>query len=163
MVDWSVVQTQPQQEGHVEERLQKQGVVVFYPRLRKRFFRHGKQQSKYLPFFPTYLFVLTEGLWYSIKNCLGVTRVLMDGEKPAMVIEGIVESLQRRTDAQGAIILPRKTKFAIGQSVRIQEGPLEGQLGIYDGMSGRDRVRVLYELLGRKVPCVVNERDVVAA
>jgi transcription antitermination factor NusG len=49
-----------------------------------------------------------------------------------------------------------------GDRVRIKRGPLSQQVGLYQGMSAHNRVRVLLTLLGGKTTALVAERDVVS-
>jgi hypothetical protein len=46
--------------------------------------------------------------------------------------------------------------------VRIKRVPLSQQVGLYQGMSAHNRVRVLLTLLGGKTTALVAERDVVS-
>ena len=42
-------------------------------------------------------------------------------------------------------------------------GPLQDQIGLFDGMDAGDRVRVLFSMMGRQVPVELGERELVAA
>jgi transcriptional antiterminator RfaH len=49
-----------------------------------------------------------------------------------------------------------------GEPVRITSGVFSACLGLFEGMVERERVAVLLDLLGRKVPVVMDE-DALAA
>ena len=45
----------------------------------------------------------------------------------------------------------------------MREGALSNCLGLFEGMSDRDRVVILLDMLGRKVRVVLDEEFIVAA
>jgi transcriptional antiterminator RfaH len=46
-------------------------------------------------------------------------------------------------------------RYAVGEALRVAAGPFADLVGIYEGMSGRDRVVLLLDMLGRKVKATV--------
>ena len=54
----------------------------------------------------------------------------------------------------------RQLTFRTGE--RVTRGPLAERVGIYAGMSARDRVRVLFTLFEREVQIDVRENDLIA-
>ena len=110
------------------------------------------------PLFPCYLFVRVVERWTPIATTLGVVRVLRDGDGPARLPERVLDDLRAR-EVNGVVRLP---SLRIGQTVRILRGSLRGTLAVYDGMSGRDRERVLLDFLGGKVRASIRLGDAVA-
>ena len=86
----------------------------------------------------------------------------MSGEAPAHMADDIIDAIRGR-EIDGLVTLPRAPRLKPGQKVRVVRGSFEGLVGIYDGMSGIDRERILLDLLGRKVQVTLAGRDVVAA
>jgi len=84
----------------------------------------------------------------------------MDGEMPAQLSDEIITSIRGR-EIDGIVVLPRAPRLRYGQPVRVLRGSFEGKIGIYHGMIGRDRERILLDLLGRKVSVILPGRDVV--
>jgi transcriptional antiterminator RfaH len=85
--------------------------------------------------------------------------MLCNGDTPLAVPEGLVEEMMYRRDQSGAIVLtPRR--FAVGDPVKVTTfADLEG---LFQTLSGRDRVVLLINLLGREVRASVPLRDLAA-
>ena len=117
------------------------------------------------PLFPRYLFVSVDQAtqrWHSIRSTVGITRLVTNGDVPAIVPQAIIDGLRRREDADGFVQLERRARFASGDKVRVLEGAFCDHLGLFEGMSGQERVAILLDLLGRKVR-VLLELDVIDA
>ena len=153
MAYWAVAQTETQHEHIARMFLMREQFETYMPRIR----RHGR----ILPLFPSYIFIRIQSAWYRARWSPGVTKILMDGERPAQLADEVVQSIRGR-EIGGVVVLPRAPRLRPGQRVRVLRGSFEGSVGIYDGMVGRDRERILLDLLGRKVPLVLPGRDVVA-
>ena len=67
---------------------------------------------------------------------------------PRTCRDDVVDDLHAR-EVNGVIRLP---PLRVGQTVRIVRGSLRGRLAVYDGMSGRDRDRVLLTLSVARTP-----------
>jgi transcription antitermination factor NusG len=144
---WSVCQCEPQREHLVRLLLMRAKFETYLPRIKLR------QRVQLL--FPSYLFVHIEQQWHSVLWCPHVSRMIMAGTQPARLHDSVVSELRSR-EKQGFVRLPRPpATFRPGQRVRIVRGSFEGQFGIYDGMSGKERERVLLDLLGQAVPVVL--------
>jgi transcription antitermination factor NusG len=50
-----------------------------------------------------------------------------------------------------------------GEKVRVVRGPLADHVGIYAGMTARDRVRVMFSMFEREITVELREQDVIAA
>jgi len=57
----------------------------------------------------------------------------------------------RKREEDGFICLPKGPRFHQGEPLKVTQGPLSGHTVLYDGMSAKERVRCLMNLLGRKV------------
>jgi transcriptional antiterminator RfaH len=101
--------------------------------------------------------------WLSIESTVGVTRLVRDGERPAPVPQHVIDGLKRREDADGFVQLDHRPRFSLGDKVRVVGGTFCDSIGIYEGMSSRERVAILLELLGRKVRVVLDNQNVEAA
>jgi transcription antitermination factor NusG len=78
----------------------------------------------------------------------------MHGEQPARVSDRIIEEIRAR-EVAGFVRLPPAPQPRHGDPVRLIRGPLEGQLGLYQGQNGRERTRILLGWLGRSVMVTV--------
>ena len=101
--------------------------------------------------------------WRSIRSTIGVTRLVCNGDDPAVLAAGVVDvsASPARTSAVSSGWRPRP-RFAIGEQVRIVDEIFASCLGLFDGISDSERVAVLLDMLGRKVRVVLNV-DCVAA
>jgi transcriptional antiterminator RfaH len=163
---WYVVQTQANSENKAVAHLARQGFATYLPRYLKRR-RHARRvEVVAAPLFPRYLFVeidMTVQRWRSIFSTVGVSRLVCNGERPAPVPDDLIGSLRSREDVSGLIRLLHRPNFRPGDKVRVLEGAFYDCLGIYDGMSDRERVGILLDLLGRKVRVLLDAEAIAAA
>jgi transcriptional antiterminator RfaH len=163
-VRWFAVCTQPKREMRAMAQLENQGFRVFLPRRMKTIRHARKMQNIVAPFFPRYLFVefdLRVTQWRSVNGTFGVSRIIMQGERPHPVPRGVVESLVACIDEKGLLRLDQH--FKVGTKVRLTAGPFAEQIGILDRLDDSGRVRVLLEIMGGPVPVQVPREYVVAA
>jgi transcriptional antiterminator RfaH len=163
---WYVVQTHSHAEAKASWHLQRQGFEIYLPRyLKKR--RHARRTETVIaPLFPRYLFAavdMTSQRWLSIHSTIGVTRLVCAGDRPAAVPVAVFEALKRREDANGLIQLDHKPQFLPGDKVCVLGGAFHDCLGLCEGMTSNERVRILLELLGRKVRINLDSEMLIAA
>jgi transcriptional antiterminator RfaH len=162
---WYVVQTHVHAESKAALHLGRQGFEVYVPRYIKRR-RHARRvDTVAAPLFPRYLFVsvdIATQRWHSIRSTIGITRLVTNGDVPAVVPQAIIDGLKRREDANGFVQLERRPRFAPGDKVRVLTGAFCDALGLFEGISGAERVAILLDLLGRKVR-VVLDTDIIDA
>lgn len=58
--------------------------------------------------------------------------------------------------------MERQPRFAAGDPIRVRAGAFCDYLGLFEGLSGDERVTILLDLLGRKVR-VVLDLDIIDA
>lgn len=162
---WYVVQTQVNAENKAVAHLARQGFATYLPRYLKRR-RHARRVDVVAaPLFPRYLFVeidMAVQRWRSIYSTVGVSRLVCNGEYPAPVPERVIDELKGRQSVSDLIELDCRPKLKVGEKIRVLEGAFHDCLGIYNGMSDRERVEILLDLLGRKAR-VVLDADAIAA
>ncbi len=163
---WYAVQTHPNAERKARDHLNRQGYSTYLPHyLRRR--RHARK-TELVPaaLFPRYLFVaidMASQRWRSIQSTIGVCRLVCHGDEPAAVSEQVIAQLRAREDEGGFVRFDFRHRFAPGDQVRVIEGAFEATLGLFDRMSGDQRVAVLLDLLGRKVRVVLDAEMIAAA
>jgi transcriptional antiterminator RfaH len=163
---WYVVQTQVNGELRAARNLERQGFEIYLPRyLRRR--RHARKVDfAAKPLFPRYLFVAIDVAtqrWRSIQSTFGVSRLVSNGDEPAMVPEGVVDALRAREDDKGFVRFDSKPAFAPGDKVLVLAGAFMDSAGLFSGLADHDRVSILLDLLGRKVRVLLDADMVVAA
>jgi transcriptional antiterminator RfaH len=162
---WYVVHTQVNGEAKAAQNLLRQGYEVYLPRYLKRRRHARKVDFTAKPLFPRYMFVaidIATQRWRSIQSTFGVSRLVTNGDDPAMVPEGVVHALKAREDDKGFVRLDNKLAFAPGDSVRVLSGAFMDSSGLFSGPADHDRVSILLDMLGRKVR-VLLDADMVAA
>jgi transcription antitermination factor NusG len=98
--------------------------------------------------------------WQDVRWAPGVRRVLCEGEEPAVVRDAVMEHLQHRL-AELKLLAPGRARFTPGQAVVIERGPLAAVDAIFDcELDRQSRVRVLVQMMGRRLPVVIDASDV---
>jgi transcription elongation factor/antiterminator RfaH len=161
---WFAVHTQPHLENRALFNLEIQRFSVFLPRYHKTV-KHGRQFHTVLaPLFPGYLFValdLDQERWRAINGTLGVRSLVMAGERPQSLPEGVVEALIAMQNPLGVTSFLSELK--LGQRVRMLAGPFAEMVGKLDWLNDADRVTVLLDLLGSKVRVRVRADGLIPA
>ena len=102
----------------------------------------GQKVEKEQKLFPSYVFVkmiMTDDSWYVVRNIRGVTGFVGPGSKPVPLTEAEIERFQ----VENRQIT---TNYAVGDSVEVTGGYLEGFVGVVDAI---DTVSAKIELIVR--------------
>jgi len=147
-MSWIVARTEPQREQTARRFLELGGFSVYIPYIRERQAKGGRRVVRLRPLFPSYAFIaLRDGRWWDARWTVGVAAVIMSGGEPARLSDRIVDEIRGR-ERNGAVELPRRDGFKVGDQVRVVAGVLSGQFGLYAGMRAHERCLVLLALLG---------------
>lgn len=163
--NWYVAFTHVHAEAKAALNLTHQGYTVFFPRFRKRRSHARKIEIVSAPLFPRYVFVQMDTAtqrWRSIGSTIGVAHLVCHGDRPAIVPDRVIAELRSREDAEGLFLLDKPT-FATGDKIRVRYGAFCDSLGLFEGMTDRQRVTVLLDLLGRKVRVAMDSGGIEAA
>ncbi len=114
--------------------------------------------------FPGYLFAkfvyLTQHR--AVENSHGIQGIVHFGDRLATLPENMVSALQSRVGAEETVTLDCSIK--IGQSVQIIEGPFQGLDAVVTQLlPAKERVRVLFNFLGRSMAMEISTAKVLAA
>ena len=161
---WYAAQTLHRRESGAQLQLEAQGFASFLPQI-TRTVRHARQlRTVTAPLFPSYVFVrldLERDRWRSVNGTYGVARLVMADGRPVPVPKGVVESLFTLRDANGVVRLDYD--LSIGQRVEVIAGPFAQALGDLVRLDGRERVQILLDIMGGKVPVTVPRAALRAA
>lgn len=161
---WYVVHSRPGKEAWTLANLERQGFRAFLPQI-SRSVRHARQVREVLrPLFPRYLFValdLGQDRWRAVRGTLGVSSLLMEGERPRAAPRGLVETMIAATDEAGG--QGNAQPVVPGQVVRFLHGPFADRLARVVEMEDAERVRLLLEVLGTEREVRASTRDVFPA
>jgi transcriptional antiterminator NusG len=88
--------------------------------------------------------------WYVVRNTPGVTGFVGSGHHPTPLEETEVNSILRQMRSEEPRV---KVGFALGQSVRIIDGPFIDFIGTVDDLNlEKGKVKVLVSFFGRETP-----------
>ena len=156
---WIVLTTHPHREGFAVENLVRQSYNVYCPMIVKRI-RHARRAfDAQRPLFPGYIFAEHQAAQQYLRpifGTYGVRSVVSNGEVPALLPAGFVESLKAR-EIDGAIRKP-EAPFNPGQTVKIDGGPFDGLLGQILEIRESDRVLLLLNLLNQQAKVHVDAK-----
>jgi transcriptional antiterminator RfaH len=160
---WYVVHTQPHKETQADLHLRRQGFATYLPRyLRSR--RHARKTEVVgRPLFPRYLFVgldLARDRWRSIHSTLGVSSLVLAGEEPLSIPDGVLDEIRARETADGYVTLGLPAGIGPGSRVRLIDGIFADAKGVLERIADDRRVAILLELLGREARVFVPAASV---
>lgn len=159
---WYVVHTSSGHEVRVMDTLRQRvetmnlGGRVFemlVPTQDKIIIRSGKKATIKEKIFPGYLLVkmiLDDPTWLAVRTTAGITGFVGAGNKPTPLSELEVANIQKFISSPA----PRfKTKFTVGEAVKIVDGPFSDFLGtIHEIDEEKGKVKVLVSIFGRETP-----------
>lgn len=109
--------------------------------------------------FPSYVLVkmvMNDETWHIIRNTTGVTGFVGPGSRPVPLTEEEVERM-------GIEVKTVEIKFAVGDNVKIVDGPLAGFIGLVEEISpDMKKVSVSASLFGRETKVELNTNQVKA-
>lgn len=161
---WYVARSLARQEARAQFHLVQQGFAVFLPLMTKTVKHARKIRTVRGAVFPTYMFValdLAQDRWRSVNGTFGVAALIMAGEAPEPVPAGVVEHLLAYLDEDGVVRFDRDLRE--GQSVRVKTGPFASAIGSLERLDANGRVRVLLDIMGGKVPALLDRSALEAA
>jgi transcriptional antiterminator RfaH len=151
---WYVVHTQPRGEAKADLHLRQQGFMTYLPcYLRQR--RHARRSEiVQRPLFPNYLFVAFDrerDRWRSIASTVGVSHLVLSGDGPLPIADGVIGEIKGREDADGFVVLGLPAGVGPGSRVRLIDGIFADARGVLERIANDRRVAILLQFLGREV------------
>ena len=111
--------------------------------------KDNKKRDVERKIFPGYVLVkmvLTDDSWYVVRNTRGVTGFVGPSSKPIPLTDAEVEAL-------GVEQRSIEVNYAVGDTVTIVDGPLEGFSGVVDELDlEKNKVKVVVSMFGRETP-----------
>ena len=153
---WYALRSKPRKEDTVWEQLNHRGIETFYPRIRVH--PVNPRSKKVRPYFPGYLFIQAdlEDMGISTFRWMPHTLGLVTfGGEPASVPVALIHAIRERVEAINKAGGEVYEGLRTGDKIWIHSGLFSGYEAIFDArIPGKDRVRVLLQLLGdsRNVP-----------
>lgn len=163
MLHWYAARSKPYKEKVACKNISNQGFRVFLPLCKKTVRRFNKFETKLHPVFPGYLFFRSpedRALLRTVNGTIGVSHVVLgDGRLPRPVPVGFMDDLI--ASCPGGVMSFERDQFSVGDSVRVNVGPLSGHLGKILSLDSNDRVALLLDIMGSaKVRMSVTDLEV---
>ena len=123
------------------------------PKEKKIKINNGRRTTVEEKIFPGYVLVdmiVTDDSWYVVRNTPNVTGFVGSGTIPTPIAQEEWDYLQKRMGQEEPKF---KVEFAMGDLVKIQDGPFkeyEGKVGGLDEQHGK--VKVMVTIFGRETP-----------
>lgn len=159
---WYVVHTSSGHEARVAETLrqrvetmtlQKNIFEILVPTQDRVIIRSGRKQTVKEKIFPGYMLVkmiLDDPTWLAVRTTPGVTGFVGAGNNPTPLSDNEVVNIQKFVSAPAKRF---KTKFTVGEAVKITDGPFADFLGTINEMDEeKGKVKVLVSIFGRETP-----------
>lgn len=113
----------------------------------------GKREAVKEKIFPGYLLIrmiLDDDSWLLVRTTRGVTSFIGVGDKPTPISEKEVEAIKKFMEMKEQLY---KSSFAVGEAVKIIDGPFAEFLGTVDSTDqARGKIKVLVSIFGRETP-----------
>lgn len=159
---WYVVHTNSGHEARVSENLRQRVETmnledrifeILIPIQDRVVIKTGKKQTVKEKIFPGYLLIkmiLDDAAWLAVRTTAGITGFVGAGTKPTPLSEVEVKNIENFISSPA----PKyKTKFSLGEAVRITDGPFADFLGsISEIDEEKGKVKVLVSIFGRETP-----------
>lgn len=159
---WYVIHIQTGYEAKVkqalEQRVKSLGVEnkifdVVIPMREIVVVKKGKKTMQKEKVFPGYILVkmiLNDDSWLVVRTTEGVTGFVGAGLKPTPISEKEVAAIMKFVTQEQPKF---KTKFSVGEAVKITEGPFADFLGTIEAIDeARGKVKVLVSIFDRETP-----------
>lgn len=159
---WFVVHTTSGHEVRVAETLrqrvetmglQKNVFELLVPTQDRVIIRGGKKATIKEKIFPGYMLVkmiMDDPTWLAVRTTPGITGFVGSGKEPTPLSETEVQNIQKFVSTPAKRF---KTRFSVGETVKITDGPFSDFLGTIDEIDEeKGKVKVLVSIFGRETP-----------
>lgn len=150
---WFIVFSRPRQERRAKDNLERQDFACSLPEVR------NTRSARIEPLFPRYLFLQAvpgEQSLDPVRSTRGVSRLVRFGEKLATLSGDVIRAIGERIDPETGLVRIPDLELRSGDRVRLFQGPLAGTEAIFKARSGKERVLLLMDLLGRQTTVEVD-------
>ena len=115
--------------------------------------KNSQRQTVQRKVFPGYVLVkmiMSDDSWYVVRNTPGVTSFVGMGNKPTPLGDPEVQAIIKQMAAEAPKV---KVTLAVGQAVRIIDGPFADFQGLIDEINQeKGKIKVLVSFFGRETP-----------
>jgi transcriptional antiterminator RfaH len=150
---WFLIYAKSRQEEVARDNLARQDYCVYLPLAQMHRIKSGRRVAVIQPLFPRYLFIqldTSSDNWAPIRSTKGVSSLVRFGVEPGRIPDQLIQLLQQ-SESESGLHDWVEPEFAAGQAVCVMDGSMRGYEGIFIAKSGKERVLVLLDILGRQV------------
>lgn len=162
---WYCLKSQPKHEHIAAANLRRcSDIEVFSPRLRVKRAQPSGPVWVWEPLFPGYLFAFFPLRLEldKVRYTSGVKHVVQFGDRFPVVPVSVIDDIRRSMGGEETI--EHVPGFVPGEEVQVIDGPFRGlSVVIQRVTSGAQRVRVLFEFLGRLTSMEVGASQIIGA
>jgi transcriptional antiterminator RfaH len=162
---WYAVHSKPRQEAVAQEHLQRQGFVIYLPKIQVRKRRRNKWVKVVEPLFPRYLFIQCDPAVDNtapVRSTRGAVGLVRIGTELRPIPDEVIDYLKHGEDDSDQLRHDDDWPHQPGDQVLVLEGPFAGLTGIYKMPLPESRAILLLELLGRENPVTVDIESLAA-
>jgi transcription antitermination factor NusG len=147
---WYALHVKPRFEKYVQTHLQDKGYEVFLPTYTSRRQWSDRVKSISLPLFPGYIFCRFQiQSRFPVLVTPGVNFIVGIGKSPVPVDDKEIRAIRQVVDS--GILAQPCAYLGEGESVRVEDGPLQGLVGTVVRTKGVDRLVISVTLLMRSL------------
>ena len=155
MKHWLVATYKANEVKRLELNLSNQKFDYFLPKITKKKL-NSKPKTEAL--FPGYIFINIDFKNYSaLKYTMGIKHIIKFGHNIPYITNKDIQTMQLTEESSK--IDPVKSLLQLGQEVIIKEGPLKGIIVKICSLPSKERVAVLFTLLGSSRKVSVPEKN----
>lgn len=142
--DWYLIYTKVKGEELALDHLRRQRFDVYMPKIKVLVKGRTGYHEQVVPMFYRYLFVRMNEYandWYPIKNTRGVSKLVIFGDRPALIPDALLNCIRER-EYRESDEAPEHP-IQVGDTVRIFQGVFAGHEGVVEAATSGDRVALL--------------------
>lgn len=171
MSSWHIALTEPGADRNAMIALRNRGYDVYRPII-PVFVKQGRGKLKtdWRSMFPGYLFVMDVriGSWERLRNAPGIRYGRHGDDKAFLRVNGIAATIDEdhphfQRIRRKEIELSTEGRFKVGDTVRVEEGPLAGLWGTIQTLDDTERVCLLMSLFGRESRVTIESSHLMPA
>lgn len=156
---WYAIYTRSRFEKKVHNDLQRSNFQVFLPLIKEKKAWSDRIKTVSVPLLPSYVFVKLERQSIPRLNYYpGIVRLVTFDRKPCEVREEEIQLLQQIITH--GVHVQQAVHCAVGDKVRITQGPLKGWEGNVDSVKGQSRIVFQIASILQCISVEVNMGDV---
>ena len=122
--------------------------------------KDGKKKTSMKKLYPGYVLVkmvLTDEIWYIVRNTRGVTGFVGPNSRPVPLTEEELAIMGMTTEWDPIV------DYGVGDSVKVISGPLDGFIGTVEHINTeKKKVKVMVSMFGRETPVELEFTQVIS-